>query len=567
MKTIKILTLLLAAALTACGTEEGGGGSTPTEKTDVSGTIEKGPFVQGSKVTLYDLDDNMAQTGRQFATTTSDDLGHFSFGRPVQLSGRYAELETSGYFYNECDSTLSTSQITLRAITDLSRRSSVNVNIATHLEYDRVKRLVADGTPFDKAKTQAEKELMAVFAIPHTMTSPEGTSLTADDDNAAALLAISAVMLAGRTEAQLTELLAKFCADFKDNGIINSQLVRDSIAAGQKHCHPAAIAHAMTRFYAEKGTAVQVADFTKFIDFNGDGTINADDKEEEGFLDNPSVVVPDVSWTVKEDNVRDLIAGIYVRTAQYITLQNRLDTRRLTDGHRPLRTSDDDIYDAWNAGYTAISHANFLINALKRSRAAYNTDPYISEAYVLKAFLCYNMAAAWGVLLHITPDMADDTEALLRAEPIDRQTAYAQCLQMLADADHLTGEPQHVSHDFALALQAELHLATANRSMAARALGSISRKDADIFSLTILNTADEPAMTVGIYTASYMARLHSEAEGDTPTEKDLLAHTGEYGTYAALLRCGHIAATHERLLPIPAKELLTNPNLKQNPDY
>ena len=567
MKTTKILILLLAATLTACSSEEGTGGNTPTEKTDVSGTIEKGPFVQGSKVTLYDLDSNMTPTGRQFATTTSDDLGHFSFGKPIQLSGRYAEVETSGYFYNECDSSLSASQITLRAITDLSRRNSVNVNIATHLEYDRVKQLIANGTPFDKAKTQAEEELMRVFAIPHTMTSPESTSLTSADDNATALLAISAIMLAERTEAQVTELLAKFCTDFKDNGTIDSKLVRDSIAAGQKHCHPSAITHAMTRFYAEKGTAVQVNDFTKFIDFNGDGIINTDDKEEESIIDNPSIVLPDVSWTDKEDNVRSIIAMIYGKTAEYIRQQIEIDRRRLNDSHLPLRPTDSDINQAWETAYTAIRYANNIIYALERRHTDYNPDPYISEAYALKAFLYYNMATAWGTIVNITPDMAIDENAILRATPLPTPQAYDECLRLLQYADALTEEPQHISRDFTLALQAELYLTMADRSMATHALSSISRKDADIFSITMPHSTDEPTMSIGIYTASYINRLRAEAKGDTPSEKDLLAHTSEYGTYTALLRCGHIKGTHERLLPIPAQELLSNPKLKQNQGY
>ncbi len=61
MKHLDITVLALAATLASCGSEEGG--NTPTTKAEVCGIVEKGPFVQGSKVTLYDLDDDMAQTG------------------------------------------------------------------------------------------------------------------------------------------------------------------------------------------------------------------------------------------------------------------------------------------------------------------------------------------------------------------------------------------------------------------------------------------------------------------------------------------------------------------------
>ena len=79
MKHLKILVFALVAMLASCGSEEGGGGNAPTEKTTVDGIVEKGPFVQGSKVTLYDLDGDMTQTGLQFVTTTSNDLGNFTF--------------------------------------------------------------------------------------------------------------------------------------------------------------------------------------------------------------------------------------------------------------------------------------------------------------------------------------------------------------------------------------------------------------------------------------------------------------------------------------------------------
>ena len=416
MKHLKILVFALVAMLASCGSEEGGGGSAPTEKTTVDGIVEKGPFVQGSKVTLYDLDGDMTQTGLQFVTTTSNDLGNFAFNSPIKLSGHYAELETSGYFYNECDSSLSRSQITLRAITDLSRRNSVNVNIVTHLEFDRVKTLVRNGSSFADAKRQAETEIMKVFAIPHTMTDPENTSLTSADDNAAALLAISAIMLADRTEAEFTEVLAKFCADFKDNGVIDTKAVRDSIASGQKKCHPGAIARAMKRFYAEKGSVVQVNDFAKFVDFNGDGVIDSNDKEDEWMEIYPDVVIPENTIVNSESNVRAVMASVYRNTMQCITLLGGLDERRLTDGHAPLNASDGDVYKAWEAGYRAINNASQILYALKNHDTNYDRTPYIDEASALLAFLYYNMATEWGTVLYLDPEKERTPESILNAQ-------------------------------------------------------------------------------------------------------------------------------------------------------
>ena len=185
-----------AILMSACSSDEGNV-ETPksVEKSNVQGTIEKGPFVQGSKVMLYELDANFGQTGKSFRTQTVSDLGAFSFDSPVQLSSQFVELETSGYFYNEVKGKLSASQITLNAISDVSNRSTVNVNLITHLEFERVKRLIRDGKSFSTAKSQAEQELLKCFAITDRISSPEDVSITDNSKNSAILLAISTILL------------------------------------------------------------------------------------------------------------------------------------------------------------------------------------------------------------------------------------------------------------------------------------------------------------------------------------------------------------------------------------
>ena len=57
-------------------------------------------------------------------------------------------------------------EYTLYAITDLDSRDSVNINLLTHLEFDRVRKLVRDDKlSFAEAKKQAEKELFEIFHI------------------------------------------------------------------------------------------------------------------------------------------------------------------------------------------------------------------------------------------------------------------------------------------------------------------------------------------------------------------------------------------------------------------
>lgn len=147
-------------SMSSCSNNDSGNSEPPgpvIDKTNVSGTIEKGPFVQGSKVTLYELDSNLSQTGKSFKTQTTSDLGAFVFDSPIQLNSQFVELETSGYFYNEVEGKLSSSQITLNAISNVKSRNAVNVNLITHLEFNRVKQLVRSGKTFDAAKNKQRK--------------------------------------------------------------------------------------------------------------------------------------------------------------------------------------------------------------------------------------------------------------------------------------------------------------------------------------------------------------------------------------------------------------------------
>ena len=62
---------LIAATLALTSCETNNGESTVVENKQILGHIEKGPFVQGSEVTLSDLDKNLSQTGKSFTTNTT----------------------------------------------------------------------------------------------------------------------------------------------------------------------------------------------------------------------------------------------------------------------------------------------------------------------------------------------------------------------------------------------------------------------------------------------------------------------------------------------------------------
>ena len=130
--------------LTACSSEDkNAGGTSEAENSiaiidkQVAGVSQKGPFTKGSTVTLYELNfRTRAQTGKSFLGKISDSTGSFSINK-IELASQYALLRADGYYRNEITGKISASQITLNAISDLSERDNVNINLLTHLEYDR----------------------------------------------------------------------------------------------------------------------------------------------------------------------------------------------------------------------------------------------------------------------------------------------------------------------------------------------------------------------------------------------------------------------------------------------
>lgn len=354
--------------------------------------IEKGPFVQGSKVALYELKNDLSQTGRSFKTQTNSDLGAFRF-ESVSLESQYVELETSGYFYNEVKGGLSSSEITLNALSDVSNRNAVNVNLLTHLEFGRVKKLVQSGSSFSSAKKQVERELLKCFAITDEISSPEGISITDNNKGSSILLAISTIMLYDKSEGEFTEFLAKFMADFADNGVIDNQTLREGIAAGQQNAHPSEVIEQMKGFYANKGVQFECGVFSKYIDFNGDGVIDENDKEE----DNSNSIAEDVLYS--EGLVRQDLSGAYAALEQFVGLQLKIEHVRMVKGAssiNPSSANDNTLNEAWTCAYKAINMANLVIRSMERIGWDTILPYYYADAHAIRAFVYEQLAVLWG---------------------------------------------------------------------------------------------------------------------------------------------------------------------------
>ena len=264
--TAAISSLLL---LVACGGDSSSGSSVQPEPVavkdkSISGVSQKGPFVTGSAVTLYELDGKTyASTGQSFRVNIASDDGKFSVSS-VNLASQYALLKADGYFRNEITGEKSSGTITLNALTDLSDREKVNINLLTHLEYERALYLVGTGISVSSAKKQAEAEILNAFGIKGEFASSEDLDIFSKGDGNAALLAFSVLMLSDLSEADLTELLTKFAIDIESDGSWDDEATKAKIADWAS-TQDLAGGLASIRSNIEKWNLGTVPEFEKFV--------------------------------------------------------------------------------------------------------------------------------------------------------------------------------------------------------------------------------------------------------------------------------------------------------------
>ena len=190
------------------------------------GYTQKGPFLKGSTVYLYELSDGrtLKQTNGNFTSNITRDDGRYKFNAR-DLVSQYAMIVVDGYYRNEVTGKTSDAPIRLKAITDMRKHNSVNVNILTHLEFERVYHLVTRGDKdgnkltVKQAKRQAQKEILEQFHIKlDDSTDAEDMDVFGSSDADAALLAVSIMLQGDRTASELMALLSEISNAIVENG-------------------------------------------------------------------------------------------------------------------------------------------------------------------------------------------------------------------------------------------------------------------------------------------------------------------------------------------------------------
>ena len=185
------------------------------------------PFLKGSTVYLYELSDGrtLKQANVSVGTSyiTHDDNRYKFIAR--ELASQYAVVVVEGFFSNEGTGVAAKTPIRLKAITDIRNRDSVNVNILTHLEFERVFHLVTKGDSTGKkltvkqAKLQAQKEILDFFHMKLDKdTNAEDMHVFGASEADAALLAITILLRTNRTDFELQSMLSEISAELAGTG-------------------------------------------------------------------------------------------------------------------------------------------------------------------------------------------------------------------------------------------------------------------------------------------------------------------------------------------------------------
>jgi hypothetical protein len=245
---------------------------TSITKDKIDGVVQKGPFLNGSSIDIYELTNDYFATGKSYTANILDNTGLFEL-KNVSLESPYALLKAEGYYFNEVDGRNSMAPLTLTAVTDVTDKSSVNVNVLTHLEKGRIEYLLSTGLSFSDAKKHAEAEVLRIFSI-EKPDIPDFNLLdiTESGDDNAILLAISIITQGYRSESDLSELLANMISDIREDGELNSAFLGSLLITDVSLVDLAKTRTNIESRYAGLGMTVSVPDFEKYVTMFIDST-------------------------------------------------------------------------------------------------------------------------------------------------------------------------------------------------------------------------------------------------------------------------------------------------------
>jgi hypothetical protein len=326
---------IITAILFSCKKENNSGDEVKYNYS-ITGVAQKGPFAQGSKVTVYELNNKLEQTGKVFKTETSDDFGAFEL-KDMQLTSTFIQVEVEGNPYNEVNGGyIVGDDIAMSNIVNLKRGTVVNVNLLSDLARQRMKYLIQSGTGFDDAKIKAEREAMSVFGLDSFYVSgSEKMDITQSDDASGSLLALTAIFMTARGQQYkmfLQQYVAKVRSDLETDGILSDTSLSNLITLALITINSENIRTTLSNYYNK-----DIPSFQKYVDV-------AIRKLKISHYSSMNVTFPDVNGNILARPGDTLfvnrIEGLRALTIQFPS-----------DGYKRIRlTVEIDTISDWNMG-------------------------------------------------------------------------------------------------------------------------------------------------------------------------------------------------------------------------
>ncbi len=430
-----LLCFICAMFIFTCCKEENDDLKTGVQKNKFTGFVEKGPFITGSKITLSELDNGLNPTGKIYETIITNDEGFFNFGE-LTLSSPYVQLSVDGYCFNEVTGSLTSSPITLWALADITDKSSVNVNVLTHLEMKRVKYLVNnENLSFSKAKEQAEKEILHCFYIDNETILPENTSITDNNTSADILIAISVILLRNNTEAEYTEFINHLGEELVSNGSIGSEM-KGKIAQASFELNYHQIKRNIIERYQELGKEISVGNFHYYIDYDGDGVLSPYNMPED-------VTIHHLETEEEFENFTASTLILFNEYIQTLYLFQAFYTQNVVvDSYQIGYYAMKDIYEhkihsdngfiglLYSNAYITINYSNAII---KYTSYLKKFQKYKFLSMMIRAYVYLSISELWGDI----PLVLKPYETEIDASTITRTSKDQIINQLIADLQEI----------------------------------------------------------------------------------------------------------------------------------
>lgn len=283
-----------------------------------------------------------------------------------------------------------------------------------------------------------------------------------------------------------------------------------------------------------------------------------------------------------EPQLQAAIAYLYESTTTFANLQYQIEFAIGYKQREKLLPSSKEVKDLWTAGYKAVYMANTIIKTLVNindSHIGYSKYQYLIHARVLRDFVYFNMNHLWGGIPLVTEETSVEKAAQMgRTEEALVYSFIDNDLLNLESFPKNPWKPNNysVNERTINMLKTECCLAMSNfESAKTFAENALKEQDTDIFILYYENPSEPGSRLGNIIYSTWKAKLFLQ-EAKKQTDNLVSSwddpYAWSYGYWAAMKRLGVAkekaeCEDYQLLLPIPANEILNNPNMVQNPGY